>query len=221
MSFFEFLLIQTINFCFKNKIFSILPRNLLTLQSKPSHMTQTEEKTIQQFDRAIERCRSVFKAKMHDYGPSWRIMRPRSITDQIFIKAKRIRSLETKGMSMVNEGILPEFIAIVNYGIMGQIQLVKGYADLKDISPDEALSLYDSFMSETRSLMIKKNHDYDEAWRSMRVSSYTDLILMKIERTKEIEDNDGKTEVSEGIDANYMDMVNYSIFAIIKLTEEE
>lgn len=184
-------------------------------------MTNTEHRTIDQFDRAIERCRTMFKAKMHDYGPSWRIMRPRSITDQIFIKAKRIRSLETKKMAMVNEGILPEFIGIVNYGIMGQIQLAKGYADLKDISPDEALQLYDKYMGETRALMIKKNHDYDEAWRSMRVSSYTDLILMKIERTKEIEDNNGMTEVSEGIDANYMDMVNYSIFAIIKLTEGE
>lgn len=183
-------------------------------------MTEAEEKTIQEFDRAIERCRKVFTAKMHDYGPSWRIMRPSSITDQIFIKAKRIRSLETKKTAMVNEGILPEFIAIVNYGIMGQIQLAAGYADLKDISPDEALTLYNRYMADTRALMIKKNHDYDEAWRSMRVSSYTDLILMKIERTKEIEDNNGMTEVSEGIDANYMDMVNYSIFAIIKLTEK-
>ncbi len=182
-------------------------------------MTEKENKTILQFDRAIERCRQIFKAKMHDYGPSWRIMRPRSITDQIFIKAKRIRSIETKGTSMVNEGILAEFIAIVNYGIMGQIQLERNFADCKDISPEEALSLYDKYMSDTRALMIKKNHDYDEAWRSMRVSSYTDLILMKIERTKEIEDNNGFTEVSEGIDANYMDMVNYSIFAIIKLTE--
>lgn len=184
-------------------------------------MTSAEEKTIQQFDQAIALCRKVYTAKMNDYGPSWRIMRPRSITDQIFIKAKRIRSLETKKIALVNEGILPEFIAIVNYGIMGQIQLALGYSDLKDISPDDALKLYDKFMSVTRSLMIKKNHDYDEAWRSMRVSSYTDLILMKIERTKEIEDNNGMTEVSEGIDANYMDMVNYSIFAIIKLTEKD
>ncbi|MDE7153312.1 MAG: DUF1599 domain-containing protein [Muribaculaceae bacterium] len=184
-------------------------------------MTEAEEKTIREFDRAIARCREVFTAKMHDYGPSWRIMRPSSITDQIFIKAKRIRSLETKKTAMVNEGILPEFIAIVNYGIMGQIQLASGYADLKDISPDEALTLYDRYMADTRALMIKKNHDYDEAWRLMRVSSYTDLILMKIERTKEIEDNNGMTEVSEGIDANYMDMVNYSIFAIIKLTETD
>lgn len=184
-------------------------------------MTSTEEKTIRQFDKAIDICREVYKAKMNDYGPSWRIMRPRSITDQIFIKAKRIRSLETKKSALVDEGILPEFIAIVNYGIMGQIQLTQGYADMKDISPEEALKLYDDFMGQTRALMIKKNHDYDEAWRSMRVSSYTDLILMKIERTKEIEDNNGVTEVSEGIDANYMDMVNYSIFAIIKLTQGE
>ena len=175
--------------------------------------------TIDQFDRAIERCRSLFVMKLQDYGAAWRLMRPTSLTDQILIKAKRIRTLETKGHAMVDEGILPEFIGIVNYGIIAQIQLKLGVSDHKDISPDEAIALYDTYMDTTRTLMIRKNHDYDEAWRDMRVSSYTDLILMKVMRTKEIEDNLGATTVSEGIDANYMDMVNYSIFGIIKLTE--
>lgn len=175
--------------------------------------------TIDQFDRAIDRCRSLFVMKLQDYGAAWRLMRPTSLTDQILIKAKRIRTLETKGHAMVDEGILPEFIGIVNYGIIAQIQLKLGVSDHKDISPEEATALYDSYMDTTRNLMIRKNHDYDEAWRDMRVSSYTDLILMKVMRTKEIEDNLGATTVSEGIDANYMDMVNYSIFGIIKLTE--
>lgn len=157
--------------------------------------------------------------KLQDYGASWRLMRPTSLTDQILIKAKRIRTLETKGHAMVDEGILPEFIGIVNYGIIAQIQLQLGVSDHKDITPDEAIALYDNYMTTTRSLMIRKNHDYDEAWRDMRVTSYTDLILMKVMRTKEIEDNAGATTVSEGVDANYMDMVNYSIFGIIKLTE--
>lgn len=175
--------------------------------------------TIAQFDKAIKMCRELYILKLRDYGPAWRMMRPSSVTDQILIKANRIRTLETKGQAMVDEGILPEFIGIVNYGIMGLIQLSLGFADKKDISVEKAIELYDSFMSETRQLMIAKNHDYDEAWRAMRVSSYTDLILMKLMRTKEIEDNQGATAVSEGIDANYMDIINYSIFGIIKLTE--
>lgn len=176
--------------------------------------------TIKQFDDAIALCRDVYIRKLGDYGASWRLMRPTSITDQILIKANRIRSLETKGIAMVDEGILPEFIAIVNYGIIGLIQLQKGYSDKKDMSPAEAEALYDELMAGTRELMIAKNHDYDEAWRAMRVSSYTDIILTKLMRTKEIEDNHGVTAVSEGIDSNYMDMINYSIFAIIKLTCE-
>lgn len=175
--------------------------------------------TIKQFDEAIEICRSLYIKKLMDYGPAWRLMRPQSITDQILIKANRIRSIETKGEAMVNEGILPEFIGIVNYGIMGLIQLELGASDSKDITVGEAIELYDKYMTATRTLMIAKNHDYDEAWRAMRVSSYTDLILMKLMRTKEIEDNGGSTLVSEGVDANYMDMVNYAIFGIIKLTE--
>ncbi|MDE6345286.1 MAG: DUF1599 domain-containing protein [Muribaculaceae bacterium] len=174
-----------------------------------------------QFDNAIARCRDIFAAKLKDYGPSWRLMRPQSITDQIFIKANRVRSLEVKGESWVGEGILPEFIAMVNYGIIGLIQLEKGYSDAKDLTSDEALALYDSHMAATRTLMLAKNHDYDEAWRLMRVSSYTDLILTKLMRTKEIEDNNGQTNVSEGIDANYMDIINYAVFGIIKLTADE
>ncbi|MDE6099055.1 MAG: DUF1599 domain-containing protein [Muribaculaceae bacterium] len=176
--------------------------------------------TNAQFDLALDICRNVFTAKLKDYGASWRIMRPAAVTDQIFIKAKRIRSLETKGVSKVGEGILPEFIAIVNYGIIGIIQLRHGYSDTKDMTAGEAAAIYDSIAREARELMIAKNHDYDEAWRGMRVLSYTDLILMKLERTKEIEDHNGHTEVSEGIDANYFDMINYAVFGIIKLSDD-
>lgn len=177
--------------------------------------------TEAQFDKAIQVCRDVYSKKLKDYGAAWRIMRPCSITDQIFIKANRIRTLETKGNHCVDEGIQPELIGIVNYSIMGMIQLSKGFADGDDITVDEALSLYDEYMKKTRTLMIAKNHDYDEAWRSMRTTSYTDLILMKIYRTKQIESNDGKTIISEGIEANYMDMVNYAIFGLIKIDEAE
>lgn len=180
----------------------------------------TTQDTNAQFEAAMAKCRDIFEKKLKDYGASWRIMRPESITDQIFIKAKRIRSLETKGHSMVGEGILPEFLAIVNYGLVGVIQLEKGAADSVDISADEALALYDSLAKRATELMKAKNHDYDEAWRGMRVNSYTDLILTKIQRTKQIEDNCGHTCVSEGIDANYLDMVNYAVFGIIKLTEQ-
>ena len=173
--------------------------------------------TIEQFEDVIKICRDLFIKKLNDYGSSWRIMRPESITDQIYIKANRIRSLEIKKESKVGEGIFPEFIAIVNYGIIGLIQLELGYTDKDDLTKEEALNLYDKYMMITKELMYAKNHDYDEAWRLMRISSYTDLILTKIYRTKQIENNKGKTLVSEGIDANYMDMVNYALFALIKL----
>lgn len=175
--------------------------------------------TNSQVDTAMAECRRIFTAKLQDYGPSWRIMRPASVTDQIFIKAKRIRSLETKGQSAVGEGILPEFKAIVNYGIIGIIQINLGFVDEKDISSDKAIELYDEIAENARTLLKKKNHDYDEAWRSMRVASYTDFILTKIERIKEIEDNGGAVSVSEGIDSNYLDIINYAVFGIIKLTE--
>lgn len=176
--------------------------------------TQEELKTVTTL------CRDIFTKKTYDYGASWRIMRPESITDQIFIKANRIRSLQIKGESKVGEGIQPEFIGIVNYGIMGMIQLQYGHADDVDMDADRVVTLYDEFMQKTLTLLEAKNHDYDEAWRLMRVSSYVDLILMKIQRTKQIEDHEGKTLISEGIDANYMDMVNYSLFALIKLVCE-
>lgn len=179
-------------------------------------MTTTE----QQFDAVIKTCRDIFAKKLTDYGTSWRIMRPSSVTDQIFIKANRIRSLETKKESLVGEGTRGEWIAIVNYGIIGLIQLQLGYADQPDLSAEKALGLYDKFMQETRTLMLAKNHDYGEAWRLMRVSSYTDIILQKLNRTKQIEANNGETLISEGIDANYSDMVNYAIFALIKIDFE-
>lgn len=179
------------------------------------------ENTEAQFRDTISECRSLFEKKLHDYGASWRILRPSSLTDQLYIKAKRIRSLEIKKESLVGEGIRPEFIALINYGIIGLIQLDRGFADEVDITPAEALELYDCYATDALQLMIRKNHDYDEAWRSMRVSSYTDLILTKIERIKEIEDLQGQVLVSEGVDANYMDVVNYAVFGAIKLNESE
>ena len=177
------------------------------------------ENTNREFEEAIGECRALFEKKLHDYGASWRILRPASLTDQLFIKAKRIRQLELTGLSLVGEGIRPEFVALINYGIVGLIQLERGFADNVDISNDEAMTLYDRYAKEALELMKRKNHDYDEAWRGMRVSSYTDLILTKIERIKEIENLAGQTLVSEGIDANYMDIINYAVFGLIKLNE--
>ena len=178
--------------------------------------------TRKQFEHVIAICRDLFAKKLHDYGAAWRIMRPSSVTDQIFIKANRIRSLETKGVAMVDEGIRPEFVGIVNYAIIGLIQLELGYAEASDdMNETEALEAYDRHAQKALDLMLRKNHDYDEAWRGMRVSSYTDLILMKIFRTKQIESLHGETLVSEGIDANYMDMMNYAVFGLIKLTYGE
>ncbi|MBR1656061.1 MAG: DUF1599 domain-containing protein [Prevotella sp.] len=176
--------------------------------------------TGEQFRSALAECRSLFEKKLHDYGASWRILRPESLTDQLFIKAKRIRSLEIKKEAKVDEGIRPEFIALINYGIVGLIQLERGYVDEVDLSNEEAITLYDHFASEALELMLKKNHDYDEAWRSMRISSYTDFILTKIQRIKELEDLKGAALVSEGVDANYMDIINYAVFGVIKLSEE-
>lgn len=171
--------------------------------------------TKEEFAAAKSVCRKVFTQKMEDYGISWRVMRPSSLTDQIFIKARRIRSIEEKGDARVNEGIVPEFIGIVNYSVMALIQLQ--HSDDKKLDAPEATRLYNLYLDKATELMENKNHDYDEAWRMMRVSSFTDIILQKIERTKEIEDHCGKTKVSEGIDANYMDMINYALFALIKL----
>lgn len=179
----------------------------------------SEPNTDQQFKDVMAECRDIFSKKLHDYGASWRILRPSSLTDQLYIKAARIRSLEVTGKSLVGEGIRPEFIALFNYGIVGLIQLEKGYADQVDMTPDEALTLYNRYATEAFELMLKKNHDYGEVWRSMRVSSYTDIILTKLQRIKELEDLHGQTLVSEGIDANYMDIMNYAVFGAIRLKE--
>ena len=174
-------------------------------------------KTIQEFEKEISKCREIFIKKLKDYGTSWRVMRPSSLTDQIYIKARRIRSIEEKGDEnlRVKEGVVPEFIGIVNYCAIALIQLKLGSGD--SISTEKAIMLYDEEISQSTSLMLDKNHDYDEAWRHMRVSSFTDIILQKLLRTKEIESHDGKTLISEGIDANYRDMINYALFALIKL----
>ncbi|MBO5537831.1 MAG: DUF1599 domain-containing protein [Prevotella sp.] len=180
-----------------------------------------QQNTQQQFEDVMQECRTLFQKKLHDYGASWRILRPSSLTDQLYIKAKRIRSLEIKKESLVGEGIRPEFIALINYGIVGLIQLENGFADQVDITPEQAMALYDQHAKQALQLMLRKNHDYDEAWRHMRVSSYTDFILTKLQRVKEIEDINGATLVSEGIDANYMDIINYAVFGAIKLKETE
>ncbi|MEI6554457.1 MAG: DUF1599 domain-containing protein [Paludibacter sp.] len=177
--------------------------------------------TEQQFDQVTAICHDIFIKKMKDYGASWRILRQQSVTDQIFIKANRIRSIETKGISKVDEGIRSELIAIVNYGIIGLIQLELGFSDSDDLSFEKGEELYSKYLLEAKKLMMDKNHDYDEAWRTMRTQSYTDLILMKIYRTKQIEDNQGKTLISEGVDANYFDMINYAVFGLIKFHEAE
>lgn len=177
--------------------------------------------TEEQFKSAMIECRSLFEKKLHDYGVSWRILRPTSLTDQLLIKARRIRSLEVKKEAYVDEGIRPEFMALINYGIVGLIQLDRGYSDDVDMTPAEAMTLYDGFAGKALQLMLRKNHDYDEAWRIMRVSSYTDIILTKLQRIKEIENLNGKTIVSEGIDSNYMDIINYAVFGLIKLTEKK
>lgn len=173
--------------------------------------------TSKQYDAVIEMCRSLFVNKMKDYGSAWRILRLPSLTDQIFIKAQRIRSLQQNKEQKVEEGAVSEFIGIINYSLIALIQLERGVVEQPDLSLEEATRLYDEKVAITKQLMMDKNHDYGEAWRDMRVSSLTDLILQKLLRVKQIEDNQGKTLVSEGIDANYQDMVNYSVFALIHL----
>lgn len=180
-------------------------------------MSITQPCTDEQFEHVINVCRDVFEKKMKDYGAAWRILRPESVTDQILIKAQRIRSIQTKGISKVDEGVRPEFIGIVNYSAMALIQLELGVSDKPEMPYQQALELFLQKLKTSKELMQNKNHDYDEAWRSMRISSYTDLILMKLYRVKQIEDQDGKTLISEGVDANYMDIINYAVFALIKL----
>ena len=175
--------------------------------------------TSTQYDAIINKCRDLYSKKMKDYGSAWRILRLPSLTDQIFIKAQRIRSLQENEVRKVDEGEVSEFIGIINYSIMALIQIEKGVVEQPDLSVEEAETLYDHHIGITKQLMMNKNHDYGEAWRDMRVSSLTDLILQKLLRVKQIEDNKGKTLVSEGIDANYQDMINYAVFAMIHLGE--
>ncbi|MGZ3884114.1 MAG: DUF1599 domain-containing protein [Bacteroidia bacterium] len=175
------------------------------------------QNTSVQYDKAIKLCKDIFLKKMKDYGTAWRNLRPTSLTDQIFIKAQRIKSIESKGTQKVGDDIKGEYIGIINYCVIAMIQLdLAGDARL-DLPYDEVEKLFDLHVGKTKQLMEDKNHDYGEAWRDMRISSLTDLILMKIFRVKQIEDNMGKTIISEGVDANYMDMMNYSVFALIKL----
>jgi len=177
------------------------------------------EKTISEYDSIIKKCEDIFAKKMKDYGSAWRILRISSLTDQIFIKAQRIRSIEDKGLQKVEEGVVPEFIGIVNYSIIGLIQLELGVAEqAEEIQYDQVMNLFDKYALKAKQLMLDKNHDYGEAWRDMRGSSLTDLILQKLLRVKQIEDNDRSTLISEGIDANYLDMLNYAVFALIKLS---
>ncbi len=175
--------------------------------------------TSTQYDAVIIKCRDLFVKKMKDYGSAWRILRLPSLTDQIFIKAQRIRSLQENEVRKVDEGEASEFIGIINYSIMALIQIENGIAEQPDLSPEKAAELYSKHINITKTLMMNKNHDYGEAWRDMRVSSLTDLIIQKLLRVKQIEDNKGKTLVSEGIDANYQDMINYAVFAMIHLGE--
>ncbi|MBS1612919.1 MAG: DUF1599 domain-containing protein [Bacteroidetes bacterium] len=175
--------------------------------------------TSTQFDEQIGRCRDIFEKKTRDYGTSWRVLRPKSLTDQLFIKAQRIQTIEEADVQMVEDNIESEFIGLVNYAIIGLIQMELKEDKRIELFEDEAVALFEKHAQEIKDLMMAKNHDYGEAWRDMRVSSFTDLILMKLLRIKQIEDNQGKTLISEGIDAGYRDIVNYSIFALIKLSE--
>lgn len=179
------------------------------------------EKTNDQFEAAISRCRDIFEKKMKDYGSAWRILRTKSITDQIYIKANRIRSIEEKENMKIDENPRDEFLGIVNYAVMALIQLELKNKNTLSLKPAEAVKLYNKHIYASKALMQDKNHDYDEAWRNMRISSYTDIILMKLLRIKQIEDNKGKTLISEGLDANYQDIVNYALFALIKFDELE
>ena len=176
--------------------------------------------TIVEYDSIIKKCKDIFAKKMKDYGSAWRILRISSLTDQIFIKAQRIRSIECKGTQRIDEGVINEFIGIVNYSVIGLIQIDLGVSEQpEDLEYDKVMNMFNKHVLSSKDLMINKNHDYGEAWRDMRVSSLTDLILQKLLRVKQIEDNDGNTIMSEGIDANYLDMLNYAVFALIKLNK--
>lgn len=178
------------------------------------------DKTKEQFEQIINKCKTVFSNKLQDYSTAWRILRLPSLADQIYIKANRIRNIQLNKKKKIDEDISAEFIGIVNYSVMALIQLDLGFVDKPDMSNEKALELYDKYIYKARDLMFDKNHDYGEAWRNMRISSLTDIILMKLLRIKQIEDNDGKTIASEGLDANYNDIINYAVFTLIKLLLE-
>ena len=176
------------------------------------------EQTITEYDSIIKKCKDIFAKKMKDYGSAWRILRISSLTDQIFIKAQRIRSIEQKGFQKIEEGVVNEFVGIVNYAVIGLIQLDIGISEeAEEMDYNEVMNNFNQHVNIAKELMLAKNHDYGEAWRDMRVSSLTDLILQKLLRVKQIEDNQGSTLISEGVDANYLDMLNYAVFALIKL----
>ncbi|MDP4280838.1 MAG: DUF1599 domain-containing protein [Bacteroidota bacterium] len=179
------------------------------------------EKTEKQFEEVVEACRQVFLMKMKDYGTSWRILRLPSLTDQIYIKANRIRSIDRKGTQKIDDGIRSEYVGIVNYSVIALIQLEIGNSEGTSLLSEEALTFYNRFIYAARDLMLRKNFDYDEAWRNMRLSSLTDIIMTKLMRIKQIEDHEGKTFISEGVEANYYDIINYAVFALIKLNENE
>jgi len=183
------------------------------------HMSKNQD-TEKEFEHIISICRDIYQTKQKDYGTAWRILRTTSITDQIYIKAQRIRSIDDKGSQKVEEGVKPEYIGIVNYSVMALIQLELGTSANSELNPPEGEMLYNKYIYTARDLMLDKNHDYGEAWRNMRISSLTDIILMKLLRIKQIEDNKGKTFISEGLDANYFDIINYAIFALIRLEYE-
>lgn len=181
----------------------------------------TKHNTAVEYDEVVAQCRNVYVKKMKDYGPSWRIMRPQTVNDQLFIKAKRVREIEITGVNLVGESVEGEMMAIINYSIIGLIQLMEGFADSVDMSAERATELYDHYMAEAKALMLRKNHDYGEAWRDMLPSSLTDIILTKINRNKQIAANDNHTLISEGADGNYYDMLNYAVFYLIQVAEKQ
>lgn len=187
--------------------------------TEPKLTNNLGNNTVQQWDSVIEGCRDIYLNKTKDYGTSWRVLRPRSLTDQIFIKAKRIQNIEEMTDQKIDEGTDVEYQGIINYCLIALIQLELGHSDQTELSEEEAMRLYNEKVAVVRELMLAKNHDYGEAWRDLRSTSFTDLILMKLMRLKQIEDNDGKTLISEGTSSHYMDIVNYAVFALIKSEE--
>jgi len=192
-----------------------------TFYVKTYHNILNVEQSLSQYDIVIARCKDLFLRKNKDYGTAWRVLRPTSLTDQIYIKASRVRNIEEQGTRKISDRVEDEYVGMINYCLMALIQHTLTGDDRQDIPSEEVMPLYDSFVEKTRQLFTDKNHDYGEIWRDMRISSYTDLILMKLLRIKQIEDNQGQLLVSEGVDANYMDIINYCVFALIRLEEKQ